>query len=83
MKMKIAIGNYEIDIKAKRPYSPKANKGDTFAFLCSLSSYAYEAAERREQLGCPALAKEAHQIGEEIYNFLDGKHYFDDVREEK
>lgn len=83
MKMKITIGNYEIDIKVKRPYSPKANKGDTFALLCLMSSYAYEAAEMREQIGFHLLAKEARQIGEEIYNFLDDKHYFDDVRGEK
>ena len=81
--MKIMIGNYEIDIKAKRPYSQKANQGDTFAFLCLLSTYASEAANMHEQRGCHALAKAAHQISEEIYNFLDGKHYFDNVRGEK
>lgn len=81
--MKITISNYEVDIKAKGPYSPKANKDDTFALLCLLSTYAYEAATRHEQLGYHAMAKEAYQISEEIYNFLNDKHCFDEVREEK
>ena len=77
--MKIQFGHYEIDIKARytKAGDYKMNKADAMAVLNLISSWAYEAADRNDQLGCHAIAKTARETARELYDQLDAKGYYE------
>ena len=69
--MTIQIGYYEVEIKAKQtPYTARFNKDDTMRLLNMLSIYASEAAENMSNHGSIALAEQANEISDQIYNVL-------------
>lgn len=76
--MTLNINGYEIEIKAKRTESGRNrfNKDDTMAFLCEVSSMAFDAKELREKINAPYIAKKAGRIANDIYDVLEAANYF-------
>lgn len=75
--MKITIGAYEVKISAVNVYN-----GDivTKEFLNRMAIAFAEEATKHEFDGCVAIAKEANKMREDIYDYLDGKGYYDEVK---
>ena len=78
--MKITINGYEVEIKAKYKASDKMNQRDTMAVLNQISIWAGESKYRFIQNGCVHLAEIAGEAHNAIYDALDAKGYFDDVK---
>lgn len=76
--MKLTIGDYEIDIKARNTYGlPGYSKGDAMAFLNTLSIWAHESSEYRRMLRLDATAAAASKASDDIYNALDARGYYE------
>ena len=80
--MKLVIGNYEVEIKAKYTFEDRANATATKYFLNMISSALSAQADKEISLGCPACADHTLKMSDQIYNFLDEKHFYDDIRKE-
>ena len=69
--MKIKIGDYEVEIKAKGVYNKeKFNKQDTMSFLNELSIVYTDSSKFNMGQGYQALAKCYNESGKEIYETL-------------
>lgn len=68
--MTLEMELFTVEIKAKHLGSNRMNKADTEWFLNTLSIYASEAAKSFERDNLKALAEEAKQISDDIYNTL-------------
>ena len=80
--MKLVIGYYEVDVKAKYVAESRANKEATTYFLNSIAAALNAQAEKEEKLGLPLAAKKTSQDAMQIHDFLDSKHFYDDLRKE-
>ena len=69
--MKLTIGDYEVEIKAKSAYATKANKNDTMNLLNELAIALSEAYLRDKELGLFGMANANKELHDDIYNFLD------------
>lgn len=69
--MKLTIDNLEVEIKAKGIYGDRFNKKDTIVLLNKISLLASKAADYYSETKFDALQKEANDISDEIYDFLD------------
>jgi len=78
--MKLTIGNYEVEVKAKRSGAERMNNKDTMYFLNMIASEIYTASRQKEAEGYMALAEESYKAANEIHDLLDGKGFYDDVR---
>lgn len=75
--MKLVIGDYEIDIKARNVNGlPGYTKEDAMSFLNSVSIWAHEAAEMNKLRGCYATAGTGDRASDDIYNALDARGYY-------
>lgn len=74
--MKLTIGNYEVDIRARYKGAQHAERWATLAFLNSVSLWAYEAGEYNKLLHCNATAKVANDAHLDVYNALDARGYY-------
>lgn len=69
--MKLIIGDYEVDVKAKRRIlSDKYSMMDTIDFLNKISIYCSLAGDKRKEQGYSALASECDTMGDDIYQTL-------------
>lgn len=66
----VSISTWNVEVKARAPYSEKANKKDTMYMLNHLSLLAIKASEKYEQEGFAALAEEAYETSNEIHQLL-------------
>ena len=57
--MKVIIGGYEVEIKAKKYAGGRFNKEDTMEVLNRLSVYALKAEENYQDAGFPGIARAA------------------------
>lgn len=78
--MKVMINGYEVEIKAKYKASDRMNQADTMAVLSQISIWAGESKYRFQQAGCNRLAEIAGEAQGTIYDALDAKGYFDNVK---
>ena len=70
--MKLMIGDFEVDIKAKVPQrNARNNLLDTMYFLNNLSIAFGEASAKYKIDGYPALAKEFNEASHQIYDTLE------------
>lgn len=74
--MKLKIGDYEVTISARSQYCKKGSEFDTMALLNLISIWTQEAAIRYGHLNCPAIAKEAKKIGDDIHKELEKRGYY-------
>lgn len=80
MKIQTNLCGLEVEVKAKGLENEKRfNKEDTQAFLNYMSIFAYEAAERYQERGATALAKQASEFAQSLYEMLDKEGYYDSV----
>ena len=78
--MKITINGYEVEIKAKYKASDRMNQKDTMAVLNQISICAGESKYRFQQSGCNRLAETAGEAQHTIFDALDARGYFDNVK---
>lgn len=74
--MKLRIGDYEVEVKAKNAYSKRFNKKDTMAVLNLLAIYAAEASNRYEVINMNALQRMAKEVHNNIFQKLDSMGYY-------
>lgn len=79
--MKLRIGDYEVNISAKRDTSKRANKSDTMALLNFLSICCSEAANKYSENGWTVTSMRAKQYSNDIYEALKNVGYYDDLAE--
>lgn len=69
--MKLVIGDFEVEVKAKRKGTDRNNVLDTMFFLNN-ASMAYTAAYLQfKSEGHPYMAEEFRKMGDDIYSMLD------------
>ena len=73
--MKLTIGDYEVEIRAKRDAESK-----TKDFLNQVSSAMWSAYLKNEEMGYQFLADVQRQMGNDIYDALDAKGYYNSVK---
>lgn len=78
--MKLTIGNYEVEIKAKGMFAEKMNKEDTMYFLNKISSVCYQASLQSRAQGWEFRADDEQEMSTQIYEFLDNKGFYNDIR---
>lgn len=78
--MKIIMGNYEVEIKAKRVGEDRANKEATCFFINNLACQFFNAAYYLDMMGCPVSAEKNREDAHTIHAFLEARHFYDDVR---
>ncbi len=78
--MKLTIGNYEVEVKAKWHGAERMSKEDTMYFLNMMASEMYTSSRQREAEGYMALSKESADMANEIHNLLDSKGFYNDIR---
>lgn len=70
--MKFYVDDYEIDIKVKSMFKEgRNNKHDAMAFMNLISIFAIHAEEHYKNIGSYALAKQAHEVSNDIYRQLE------------
>lgn len=79
--MRLIVGSYEIEIKAKKVWHNKFNKADTMALLNSVSLHLSDLAKLMRKYDNTIYADDIADIrdneSKEIYAFLDGKGCYD------
>ena len=78
--MKLTIGDYEVEIKAKWRGAERMSKENTMYFLNMIASEMYAASRQRESEGYMALAEESTKMANEIHNLLDSKGFYDNIK---
>lgn len=74
--MKLKIGDYEVEIKARyEMLCEKANDEDTLAFLCTVANWAWSADAEARADGFEATADYNRKAANDIHNFLESKGY--------
>lgn len=68
--MKLVVGDYEVEIKAKRKFEEKNSKQSAMYFLNDISILCSEASAHYRELGLTALDNWAREMGKEIHNTL-------------
>ena len=80
--MKIMIGEYEVEIKARDArFRQRANKEDTINLLNEMSIAFGEAAKLFSSTHAEPLAKIASKKSDDIYNALDAIGVYDNCNE--
>lgn len=78
--MKITMGEYEIDIKAKQVrYHDRMNKADTLDFLNTVAVILGAAVEHYDKKGLFALKKYYYNMHSELHDQLDAAGLYDDL----
>ncbi len=78
MKIQTNLCGLEIEVKAKGLENRnRFNKEDTYTFLNYLSIFAYEAKERYKERGANALAKQADEFAQLLYDVCDKEGFYD------
>lgn len=78
MTIKTNIHDLTIEIKAKGLYNKnRYNKGDTYAFLNTISIFAAEAAKKYYAEGSDSLGEEAEEFADQLYNLLKDAGQYD------
>lgn len=73
--MKLTVGSFEVDVKAKKYYSKNFSQADTVSFLMELALAAYDAAIFNEGQGFQNIAAANREAASDIRNFLiENKH---------
>ena len=75
--MKLVINGAEVEIRVKGKYSEKFNNEDTMYFLNDMCAAYRDSAEWKSRIGCNAIAQESEEIRQDIYNYLEGKGFYD------
>ena len=78
--MKLTIGNYEVEVKAKGYGASRMNDKDAQYFLNMIASEMYSASRWREAENYPALAQESGDMANQIHRALDAKGFYNDIR---
>lgn len=78
--MRLTIGDYEVEVKARSLYNEKMNAKDTQYFLNRLSSSLYQASLKNTDLGWEFRAEDDLKMSNQIYEALDAKGFYDDIR---
>lgn len=82
--MNLVIGDYRVSISVK-PDKKGYIRGEaetTKAFLNELGLYLSSASQYEREAGLIPLADYINEMRTDIYNYLDSKGYYDDVKEE-
>lgn len=69
--MKLMIGDYEVEIKAKSKWSKRNNKCDVVGFLNELSIVLYEASKVNASEGYRSLSERYYNMSDDIYKVLN------------
>ena len=78
--MLLTIGNYTVDIKARKTRDTRNSKDAAMQFLCEFANVAGTAAERyEERYGKDGLSKTYSKWFDDIYDALDANGYFDAI----
>lgn len=75
--MKLTIGEYEVEIKAKNTWHERFNQEDTFNFLNELSIAFSEAGKWNQIQGYDSFTKNFETKDKDIYKFLSDKCIYD------
>lgn len=75
--MKIIMGNYEVEIKAKFITEDRYSKDRTQALLNKLSMVFEDASQFERGQGCPAFSREYHIMSDDIYEQLKEQGCYD------
>lgn len=79
--MKLTIGDYEIEIKAKKKGQNRFSQKETLNYLCSLEGMFYREGTHLSSK-YPILAKWYNKVGLEIHDALDEKGFYDDLKDD-
>ena len=80
--MLLTIGDYTVDIKARKTRDTRNSKDATMSFLCEFAKLSMEAAElHEERRGVNGLTKKYKQWFCDIYDALDTEGYFDSIKD--
>lgn len=74
--MKVKIGEYEIEIKAKRPDNKTFNSMDTMIFLNELVLIYSDAFVRKDMDGYQAIANDYRNKQKDIYDTLASQGFY-------
>ena len=78
--MKLTMGDYEVEIKAKNTkWNEKYNKDDTNRILLDMAIAFFEASEFCQMQGRQATAKDNAEKWRNIHDALDKVGYFKDI----
>jgi len=81
--MRLIIGEYEVDIKAKKVeggcVSSKCNLKDTQSVLNVLSSCCYQAYFKYKEDGYPCMANDSHKMADDIFHALEAQGIYDNI----
>ena len=73
--MKLKIGVYEVEIKAKSEFNEKFNKEDTYGFILDLAVTFAEASTWYQTQGLPATSARYKEMWDDTHNFLEKEGY--------
>lgn len=73
--MKLTIGNYEVNITAH--LNGTSTRDATRSFLNELAIVYGEASRNHARMHCNALAKDANEKSEALYNLLDSLGFYE------
>lgn len=81
--MLLTIGDYTVDIKARKTRDTRNSKDATMNFLCEFAYLSTEAAElHEERSGVNGLTKKYKQWFCDVYDALELEGYFDSIKNE-
>lgn len=78
--MKLTIGDYEVEVKARHMCHDRTNAADAKAFLNHISSSFFQASLKSKELGWEWRAEDETKMAADIYDALDAKGYYDNVK---
>ena len=74
--MKLMIGDYIVEVKARHKYETRNSTETTKAFLNEISIWSGEAAKYEQTLQYGGLAKSYNKCSDDIYNALKTLGYY-------
>lgn len=81
--MLLTIGDYTVDIKARKTRDTRNSKDAAMQLLCEIANLSMEAAELREdRRGVNGLSKKYKQWFCDVYDALEQEGYFDSIKNE-
>lgn len=78
--MTVKIGDFEVEIKAKKGENQKGNAEDTKAFLNVISSALWESSLKNDREGFEVIAECQRGMANDIYDYLDEMGFYDDAK---
>lgn len=75
--MKLVIGEYEVEVKAKLDYKKTYSKEDTNDFLNLLAIICGDASRFEQGQGVQSFAKKFDKMDKDIYRFLSEQGVYD------